>query len=336
MKKLLFVPVLLLSLFLCACTRIGEKTASATFIYGAMALLSAFLLLGYFILIKRKNRWFFVLFTCITVVNSSYFALSVSSTLDEALWANRIAYLASVFMIFSTVMIILKIGDFRYPRYLPYAFGALCTAVFLIAASQGFCGLYYREVSLVSENGVSSLAKVYGPLHSVYFYFLLGGFLTIIFCTVLVFYKHRLEHRAHCAMLACAMFINLTVWLIEQLVDLDFEFLCVSYCISELFLLVLSLMLQEQARMIERIRAEVRAHGEKTQTQEAAERFASLLPSLTRTERVIYDLYTGGKRSREILELLSITENTLKYHNRNIYSKLGISSRKELLGCPKE
>ena len=26
-----------------------------------------------------------------------------------------------------------------------------------------------------------------------------------------------------------------------------------------------------------------------------------------------------------------IKENTLKYHNRNIYSKLGVSSRKQLL-----
>ena len=28
---------------------------------------------------------------------------------------------------------------------------------------------------------------------------------------------------------------------------------------------------------------------------------------------------------------LSIKENTLKFHNKNLYSKLGVSSRKELL-----
>jgi DNA-binding CsgD family transcriptional regulator len=28
---------------------------------------------------------------------------------------------------------------------------------------------------------------------------------------------------------------------------------------------------------------------------------------------------------------LDITENTLKYHNRNIYGKLGVSSRKQML-----
>ena len=28
---------------------------------------------------------------------------------------------------------------------------------------------------------------------------------------------------------------------------------------------------------------------------------------------------------------LNITENTVKYHNKNIYSKLGVTSRKQLL-----
>ena len=59
--------------------------------------------------------------------------------------------------------------------------------------------------------------------------------------------------------------------------------------------------------------------------------FISNLNSLTPTESRIYELYLSGKRASEIAEILDITENTLKYHNRNIYSKLGISSRKQLL-----
>ena len=39
----------------------------------------------------------------------------------------------------------------------------------------------------------------------------------------------------------------------------------------------------------------------------------------------------GTVISAPALGQLDITENTLKYHNRNIYSKLGVSSRKEML-----
>ena len=59
--------------------------------------------------------------------------------------------------------------------------------------------------------------------------------------------------------------------------------------------------------------------------------FICNLNTLTPTEYRIYELYPAGKNAKQITEMLGITENTLKYHNKNIYSKLGISSRKQLL-----
>lgn len=59
--------------------------------------------------------------------------------------------------------------------------------------------------------------------------------------------------------------------------------------------------------------------------------FISNLKTLTPTEYRIYELYLAGKSAREIMEITGIKENTLKYHNKNLYSKLGISSRKQLL-----
>ncbi|MBQ3205864.1 MAG: helix-turn-helix transcriptional regulator, partial [Peptococcaceae bacterium] len=61
----------------------------------------------------------------------------------------------------------------------------------------------------------------------------------------------------------------------------------------------------------------------------------SQLYRLTPAERVIYDLYLDGMGTKEILVQLNITQNTLKYHNKNIYSKLGVSSRKELVALAK-
>ncbi len=59
--------------------------------------------------------------------------------------------------------------------------------------------------------------------------------------------------------------------------------------------------------------------------------FVENLGMLTPTEHRVYELYLSGKTGKEIAEILHITANTLKYHNKNIYSKLGISSRKQLL-----
>ena len=45
----------------------------------------------------------------------------------------------------------------------------------------------------------------------------------------------------------------------------------------------------------------------------------------------IFNLYLEGKNAKEIIAILGVTENTLKVHNKNIYNKLGVSSRKQLL-----
>lgn len=61
------------------------------------------------------------------------------------------------------------------------------------------------------------------------------------------------------------------------------------------------------------------------------EYFICNLSTLTPAENRIYELYLAGNNAKQILEILGIKENTLKYHNKNIYSKLGITSRKQLL-----
>ncbi len=59
--------------------------------------------------------------------------------------------------------------------------------------------------------------------------------------------------------------------------------------------------------------------------------FMQCLRTLTPKERAIFDLYMEGKSAKEIQEIAEINLNTLKYHNKNIYSKLGVTSRKQLL-----
>lgn len=59
--------------------------------------------------------------------------------------------------------------------------------------------------------------------------------------------------------------------------------------------------------------------------------FCSGIRKLTNKERQIFDLYLEGRTVPEIMRITDIKETTLKYHNGNIYSKLGVSSKKQLL-----
>lgn len=342
MKKLsanLSVFVLLATVF-SGCAKIGEKSASPVIVYGIMAVLAVIMLLGYFCLVKKKEAWFTVLFTSVAVVNAGYFSLSVSTTLEEALLANRIAYLGSVFLPLSILMTILDVTKMRHKKWFSALLIALGTVVFFIAASPGYLDIYYKEVSLKNINGVSVLEKVYGPLHSIYLFYLLFYFAAIIAVVVHATAKKKMFSTAQVLILIGAAFINIGVWFLEQLVKFDFELLSVSYIISELFLLGLHLMIQEEENKSpvtqQNPEAESRHKIKLSKAQkEICEYFSEGLLELTPTEKMIYGFYVEGKTTAEIREKLNITENTLKYHNKNIYSKLGVSSRKELMEVAK-
>lgn len=324
-----------LMLLLGGCAGVGEKSASLSVIYIAAAVLSLLMLVGYCCFVRKKSVWFVVMFAAILVVNVGYYSLSVSKTLSWALMSNRIAYLGSVFLPMVMLMIIMDTVGTLYKKWLPLALLGLSILVWLVAASPGILPVYYQEVSLEIVHGVSSLNKVYGPLHPLYLFYLVGYFGAMLWVIGNALVKKKLDTVAQAVFVLIAVFVNLGVWFIEQLVKIDFEFLCVSYIISELFLLGLQMLVaqqhKEQTAPVE-VTAEVTATPEPEDTLPL---FRQGLSELTPTENTVYQLYLSGMSTKEVLEKMNIKENTLKYHNRNIYSKLGVSSRKQLLELAK-
>ena len=348
MKKILTLPTvcILMLLTLTGCGPIGDKTASLSIIYTATTIISFIILLVYCCIIKKRDLWFLLLFSMVSVVNLGYLALSVSTTLEEALLANRISYLGSVFLPFSMLFIILNVCRYRYQKWLPILLGTVSIVMFFIAASPGYSDIYYKEVTLATANGVTVLDKVYGSWHPLYLFYLIFCFSAMIVCTVYATVKKQISTTRQAMVLNIAVMVNIGVWLIEQLVKIDFEFLSVSYIISEMFLLSLCFMLQDELKYTakeenlnldpETKKEEAVPTENKTEEKNESflmqyEFFTSQLKTLTPTEKTIFGLYLDGKRTKEIMEELNIKENTLKYHNKNIYSKLGVSSRKQLL-----
>ena len=154
--------------------------------------------------------------------------------------------------------------------------------------------------------------------------------------------KKKISNSLHAVILLSATFVNIAVWFAEQLVHIDFEFLSVSYIITEIFLLLLTLLMQETSftqPVPVVVKPEVPVESDDSVILEAPDQemlekgqyLVAQLPTLTPTEKTIYDYYLEGRAAKEILVLLDIKENTLKYHNKNIYSKLGVSSRKQMI-----
>ena len=91
---------------------------------------------------------------------------------------------------------------------------------------------------------------------------------------------------------------------------------------------------QKALEEYELARSEILHLSDESKTEivlEDYEYFLCNLKTLTPREMRIYELYAEGKTTAEIAAIIGIKENTMKYHNKNIYSKLGVSSRKQFL-----
>lgn len=341
-------PLPLIMLFLSGCGPSGEKAASMAAVYGVLAVLSLLLLVAFCRIAKKRDLWYLLLFVSVLIVNIGYFALSISQSLDEALLANRISYLGSVFLPISMLMIIINATHIRYRKWLTTMLLSLAVAVFLIAASPGYLPIYYKDVSFVIEDGVATLQKVYGPLHVLYLVYLLGYFAAMVYTIVYATVKDKIDSLAYAVIIAIAVFVNIGVWLIEQLVYIPFEVLSVSYIISESFLLGLHILMAEaeklklslaanQVNSMKETPPENKAEEEIVQPdtdlieKEKLDLFVNGLSRLTPKEQELFDCYVAGMTTDLIMERLNIKENTLKFHSKNLYSKLGVKSRKQLM-----
>ena len=337
----------------------NAKTVNMSIVYGITTLLALLLTGGYCVLMKKKDPWLLLLNASVVIVNMGYFALSISKTLEEALLANRISYFGSVFLPLCMLMAIMGVCRVNYKKWLPGFLLCCSVAVFLLAASPGYLDCYYKEVTLVFIDGMAKLEKVYGPLHPVYLVYLAGYFGMMVGVILTSIKKRKVASHKHAVILLTVVFLNIAIWFVEQLIYTEFEFLAVSYIVSEMLLLMLYGMMQDYGIMpVETVKAaevlpiavpnqtapstdepeppseeEVqRSDVQKLadiQVEQLAEQWSTEF-ELTRRETEVLCAILQNKKRKEIAEELFVTEHTVKKHTSNVFSKLGVSNREEL------
>ena len=307
--------------------------------YAIMALIAIILLIGYCALVRKKEPWLLLLYVCVTIVNVGYFLLSISKTVEFAIFANDVAYFGSVFLSMSMLLTITKLCGFEIKKKLIITLGTIGIVMFLIVATVGILPWYYKEVELVFVDGAAKLKKVYGVLHPMYLVYLVGYFAAMVACIVQSIRKKMIASQRHASLIAAIVFGNIAVWFVEKFIPWDFEFLSVSYIFSEIILLGLYWMMQDYVRvdLVPQPTQEVaRPTPVDIATMPMEEKILKILSFLKEgellatREREILEMVLENKKRKEIADELCLSENTIKTYTRTLYGKLGVSSREEL------
>ena len=297
------------------------------------------LLIAYFAIVKKREFWLSLLYICVVVVNLGYLLLSVAKTVEFAIFANDVAYLGSVFLSMCMLLTIVKLCGFEVGKAHVITCVTLGAVMFAIIATAGILPWYYKEVSLTFIDGSAKFAKEYGTLHNAYLVYLLGYFAAMI--ATIIHSIGRKKHGSYkfAGLIAAVVCGNILVWLIEKFINWEFEFLSVTYIISELMFLFLYWMMQDYVHVNdipkytpvqkEQLGVEITALSMEAKLGKVLT-FVKEGEPLTVREHEILELILGNTKRKEIAEELHLSENTVKTYTRTLYAKLDVTCREEL------
>lgn len=309
--------------------------------YGIVCLISFILLIVYFIIDKKREKWLMCVFISVLVCNTGYFMLSISRNLNLALISNSIAYIGNIFLPFFMLMLILEICNIKHSKILTYSLLAVGLVMIFITTSGGYLPIYYKEVTFQVIEGGALLIKDYGVLHSLYYVYLFGYMIAMISIIIYAIIKKKITSKMHAIFLSIIVLGNILVWFIEQFIENHFEFLCISYIINEGLLLFLYEMLREyefikvnkkDENIITNVDMSVLDLTNKLSEEQVALVFTNwqALNILTNREKEILKHILLGQRRKEIAVNLYLSESAVRKYTTSIFRKLEVNNRTEL------
>ena len=319
--------------------------------YGILCVISL-ALIGVCLAVDRKKDICLLLMSIsVFVCNLGQFLISVAPSLSFALNANRLAYLGQVFLPLLLLKMILNLCNINYKKWILTILSLVSVVVLFITLTPGILTCYYNNVSIEVVNGATRIVRDYGPLHLSYYIYLLAHFALMISVITYSAVKKKITSTLHTSFLSCAVLCNIVIWFAEQFLPRGFEFLTVSYIISELFILLLYGILQEYGIRGENGSIIIANTSKKAEEylsgtihsgdDDSSELFSEtdiehilgcdkIVSKITEREKEVLKKLLTNKQRKEIADELFITESTVKKHTSSIFAKLGVSNRFEL------
>ena len=308
--------------------------------YGLIFVLSLIMPPLYFAFIRKKQNepWLLVLFLCVCFVTLGYFLVSLSKTVEFALWANKITYLGQVVVPMCMFMIISKLCGYTYKKWVLGVLIGLAVIMYAIIFTTGWLDWYYTSATLAFENGSAYLIKKYGALHPTNLIYVVAYFVAMLVVCIVSLVKKKDASQKLAGFMLAIVLGNVAMWVVEKITAWNFEMLAISYIMSMLAYFFVYLLLQDYIRKVD-----VPASAtEKTRVvvldsipkAERMERVLSLLPegkTLTARQMEMLDGLLEGKSQKEIAADLHISESTVKWHFGILYTTLNVSGKDEIL-----
>ena len=179
-----------------------------------------------------------LLMLIVAIGNGGYFALAMSKNLEEAVLANKIAYVIGSFAPITIWLIVCSICRIHVPRVLCMVLYTIQFFIYMSACTVGYQKWFYETVEFHLGRTGGYLTKTYGPMHVIYlislFIYTLAGIVVAIYSLN----RSNIVSRINVDILIFADLIAVGVYFLERVITLDIELNPMSFVISSVAMAV--------------------------------------------------------------------------------------------------
>ncbi|MCI5727715.1 MAG: HD domain-containing protein [Clostridium sp.] len=187
---------------------------------------------------KKTNSYLRILLTIACVANLGYLVLGVSTTLEEAILANKISYIGGCFMPPIMLECMCSLCNIKIRRWAKCTSMLFSTLVYAMVLSTGFSDFYYQSVQLENVYDATTIIGEHG-IGYIFFYIIVYGYMVSgIVITIIASIKKQVS-RKNLYLLIAMQVITSVLFLVGRVVAPTFELLPAVYVLNGIILVIL-------------------------------------------------------------------------------------------------
>jgi len=170
---------------------------------------------------KRHIPFYTTMFQVMTIQIGGHLFLAYSTNVQEAILANKIAYVGASFVPMLFFLGELSLCNIKVSKKLHIILFSISATVLGFALTAGQSDIFYKSVTLIENFGVTDFAADYGPAHMLYNIMMVGYLLSGIFVFCASIYRRRNISYKNLLTLAVLGFIAIGSFFIMRALNCD-------------------------------------------------------------------------------------------------------------------
>ena len=193
----------------------------------------------YFIKRKYFSTRYAMIFLLAFLSQFCYVLLALSQNVREALIIYKFLYIGGCYLPLAGLFLIFSICKIEPPKWVRFIMIAFTTCIYMLVLSAGYSPLFYKNVDIEFENGVTVLVKEYGPLH-ILFYLEIGIFLIITLVVLMYGWIKKPDvSKKNLAIAAFMQVFSIFAFFVGRLITKDIEWMALADLVDEIGFLII-------------------------------------------------------------------------------------------------